>query len=291
MRGRPPTGWRAPGAIGLAALPSRSGDQDGRHRIWATDAQIRCELCSNPGAIFAQFNLTKHTTRVEESFVGRRLRRSAACDILADVQTEPHKTARCREQRDPNIEAKTRDVPPSLRLGGDGDRAPRPASETGLPGRRRRARPRAQEARDALAPCLDRPAGRRGDLPCGRDVQEPQPCRVPRDHGRQVPEGRPDAGHVRRHLGACLHRDEALPGHRPGPLRVRVRAQARLLAEPGRGPPLEDGPPDAARRPGLQQGRAQGEDPAPPRGRAPSRSPAGGGGTCRTQARQPRSSS
>ena len=61
MRGRPPTGWRAPGAIGLAALPSRSGDQDGRHRIWATDAQIRCELCSNPGAIFAQFNLTKHS--------------------------------------------------------------------------------------------------------------------------------------------------------------------------------------------------------------------------------------
>ena len=169
---------------------------------------------------------------------------------------------------------------------------PRPASETGLPGRRRRARPRAREARDALAPCLDRPAGRRGDPPpCGRDAQEPQPRRVPRDHGRQVPEGRPDAGHVRRHLGACLHRDEALPGHRPGPLRVRVRAQARLLAEPGRGPPLEDGPPDAARRPGLQQGRAQGEDPAPPRGRAPSRSPAGGGGTCRTQARQPRSSS
>ena len=93
------------------------------------------------------------------------------------MQTEPHKTARCREQRDPNIEAKTRDVPPSrerpsLRLGGDGDHAPRPASETGLPGRRRRARPRAREARDALAPCLDRPAGRRGDLPCGRDVQE-----------------------------------------------------------------------------------------------------------------------
>ena len=63
MRGRPPTGWRAPGAIGLATLPSRSGDQDGRHRIWATDAQIRCELCPNPGAIFAQFNLTKHTPR------------------------------------------------------------------------------------------------------------------------------------------------------------------------------------------------------------------------------------
>ena len=45
------------------------------------------------------------------------------------MQTEPHKTARCREQRDPNIEAKTRDVPPSreqpsLRLGGDGDHAP-----------------------------------------------------------------------------------------------------------------------------------------------------------------------
>ena len=66
MRGRPPTGWRAPGAIGLATLPSRSGDQDGRHRIWATDAQIRCEPCPNPGAIFAQFNLTKHILAAAE---------------------------------------------------------------------------------------------------------------------------------------------------------------------------------------------------------------------------------
>ncbi len=58
--------------------------------------------------------------------------------------------------------------------------------------------------------------------------------------------------------------DEALSGHRLGPPRVRVRAQARLLAGPGRGRLLEDDPPDAVRHPGVQQGRARGEDPASP---------------------------
>ena len=60
--------------------------------------------------------------------------------------------------------------------------------------------------------------------------------------------------------------DEVLPGHRLGPPRARVRAQARLLAGPGRGRLLEDDPPDAVRHPGVQQGRARGEDPAPPQG-------------------------
>ena len=50
--------------------------------------------------------------------------------------------------------------------------------------------------------------------------------------------------------------DEVLPGHRLGPPRVRVCAQARLLAGPGRGRLLEDDPPDAVRHPGVQQGRA-----------------------------------
>ena len=43
------------------------------------------------------------------------------------------------------------------------------------------------------------------------------------------------------------------------------RAQTRLPAGPGRELLLKDDPPDAARHPGLQQGRARGEDPAPPR--------------------------
>ena len=176
--------------------------------------------------------LTAHAGKAAEAAGHPRLATVATGsvhNILADAQTEPHKMAYHCECRDPNLEAKTRDVPPSRERpspvsAGTATPPPRPASETGLPGRRRRTRPRAQETRDALAPCLDRPAGRRGDLPCGRDAQEPQPRRVPRDHGRQVPEGRPDAGHARRRLGARLRRDEALPGHRPGPLRVRVHA-------------------------------------------------------------------
>ena len=50
--------------------------------------------------------------------------------------------------------------------------------------------------------------------------------------------------------------DEALSGHRLGPLRVRVRAQVQLLAGPGQERLLEDDPPDAVRHPGVQQGRA-----------------------------------
>ncbi len=182
-------------------------------------------------------------------------------------------------------------MPPSLRLGGDGDRAPRPASETGLPGRRRRARPRAREARDALAPCLDRPAGRRGDPPCGETHKSPNHAGFPGITGGKYPRGdltRVMSGDVSVHASAETRRYLATV---PGRFEFVSAPRHGSWLDTGRGPPLEDGPPDAARRPGLQQGRAQGEDPAPPRGRAPSRSPAGGGGTCRTQARQPRSSS
>ena len=53
----------------------------------------------------------------------------SARDILADAQTEPHKMAHCRERRDPNLEAKTRDVlllheQLSLRFDEDGNLIP-----------------------------------------------------------------------------------------------------------------------------------------------------------------------
>ena len=140
-------------------------------------------------------------------------------DIPADAQTEPHKMAHCCERRDPDLEAKTRDVPllheqPSFRLDEDGDpvpweegrearalshderpgirdareRRPRPAARRGRQGYGQ-ARLRVQEARDALPPRLDRPAGRRGDPARGRDAQELRLRRAPQDPGRQAPKG------------------------------------------------------------------------------------------------------
>ena len=87
-------------------------------------------------------------------------------------------------------------------------------------------------------------------------------CRARRDPNFEVK--RRDAPLPREQLS--FREDEVLPGHRLGPPRVRVRAQVRLLAGPGRGRFLEDDPPDAVRHPGVQQGRARGEDPAPPPG-------------------------
>ena len=141
----------------------------------------------------------------------------SAHDILADAQTEPHETAHCRERRDPNLEAKTRDVlllheQLSFRFDEDGDpvpweegqearvlsydekpgirdareHRPRPAARRGRQGHGR-ARPRAREARHPVAPRLDRPAGRRGDPARGRDAQELRLRRVPQDPRRQVP--------------------------------------------------------------------------------------------------------
>ena len=87
----------------------------------------------------------------------------SARDILADAQTEPHKMAYHCERRDPNLEAKTRDVPllheqPSFRLDEDGDLIPweegqeaRVLSHDEKPGirdaRERRPRPAARRER------------------------------------------------------------------------------------------------------------------------------------------------
>ena len=164
--------------------------------------------------------LTAHVRKVAEAAGHPRLATVATGtvhNILADAQTEPHKMAHYCERRDPNLEAKTRDVPLlheqlSFRFDEDGDpvpweegqearalsyderpgirdareRRPRPAARRGRQGHGR-GRLRAREARDALPPRLDRPAGRRGDPPRGRDAQELRLRRVPQDPGRQVP--------------------------------------------------------------------------------------------------------
>ena len=138
----------------------------------------------------------------------------SARDILADAQIKPHKMAYYCERRDPNFKAKMHNVlllykQLPFRFDEDGNLIPweegqeaRVLSHDEKPGirdaRERRPRPaarqghgqarlRAREARDALPPRLDRPAGRRGDPPRGRDAQELRLRRVPQDPGRQVP--------------------------------------------------------------------------------------------------------
>ena len=76
--------------------------------------------------------LTAHAGKVAEAAGHPRLATVATGsvhNILADAQTEPHKMAYHCERRDPNLEAKTRDVPllheqPSFRLDEDGDPVP-----------------------------------------------------------------------------------------------------------------------------------------------------------------------
>ena len=76
--------------------------------------------------------LTAHVRKVAEAAGHPRLATVATGsvhNILADAQTEPHKMAYHCERRDPNLEAKTRDVPllheqPSFRLDEDGDPVP-----------------------------------------------------------------------------------------------------------------------------------------------------------------------
>ena len=156
MRGRPPTGWRAPGAIGLATLPSRSGDQDGRHRIWATDAQIRCELCSNPGAIFAQFNLTKHTARTSPSGPGHpsgpmALREGARPQDPRDRPCDPSPSRPSRARRVPPRLGHAPGPPPAL-PSPSGTRARRGPVSLPLSPRARPPRPSRYHARHPASP-------------------------------------------------------------------------------------------------------------------------------------------
>ena len=108
------------------------------------------------------------------------------------------------------------------------------------------------DAPSLLASSLDRPAGRRDDPLAGETREDSDHAGLHGNTRAAGGGGRSDADRARRRVGAHPREGEAPPGHRPGPPRVRVRAQARLLAEPGRGPLLEDGPPDAALRSGSR---------------------------------------
>ncbi len=90
-------------------------------------------------------------------------------------------------------------------------------------------------ARDALAPRLDRPAGRRGDSPRGRDARGPRPRRAPRDPERQVPEGRP--------RGSCPATCRRAPLRRRGATWPPFRAASSSCPPPRHGswPDLVEG--------------------------------------------------
>ena len=159
-------------------------------------------------------------------------------------------------------------------------RRPRPAAWRGRQGHGQ-ARPR---AREALMPCRSSPRE--------RDARGSRLRRVSRDPTRQVPQGRLDADRARRRLGAHPREGEALPAVRPGPPRARVRVQAVVSGRTwsrasSRGRPAgRCAVSGYSARMSPRRGSC-----ATLRRRTPSRSPAGGGGACRTWARRPRSSS
>ena len=208
-------------ALSDGARSSRPREIDDADRAFVVD--LACQRPADLGHSAeprASDLLTAHAGKVAEAAGHPRLATVATGsvhDILADAQTEPHKMAYHCERRDPNLGARTRDVPlrrgqPPFRFDEDGDpvpweegrearvpshderpgirdvreRRPRPAARRGRQGHGQ-ARLRAREARDALPPRLDRPAGRRGDPARGRDAQELRLRRVPQDLGRQVP--------------------------------------------------------------------------------------------------------
>mgnify|MGYP000877488445 CR=1 FL=1 len=203
-------------ALSDGARSGRPREIDDADRAFVVD--LACQRPADLGhsaELWTNDLLTAHVRKVAEAAGHPRLATVATGsvhNILADAQTEPHKMAYHCERRDPNLEeAKTRDVlllheQPSFRFDEDGDPVPweegqeaRVPSHDERPGirdaRERRPRPaarqghgrgrlRARAARDALPPRLDRPAGRRGDPPRGRDAQELRPRRVPQDPGR-----------------------------------------------------------------------------------------------------------
>ena len=102
--------------------PRETGDAD---RAFVVD--LACQRPADLGHAAeprASDLLTAHAGKVAEAAGHPRLATVAtgsAHDILADAQTEPHETAHCRERRDPDLGAKTRDVllpreRPSLRF-------------------------------------------------------------------------------------------------------------------------------------------------------------------------------
>ena len=167
----------APSDGARSGRPRETGDAD---RAFVVDL-----ACQRPAGLGhsaeprASDLLWAHAGKVAEAAGHPRLATVAtgsAHDILADAQTEPHKTAHCCERRDPNFKAKMHNVlllheQPSFRFDEDGDpvpweegqearvlshdekpgirdareRRPRPAARRGRQGHGR-ARPRAREA-------------------------------------------------------------------------------------------------------------------------------------------------
>ena len=191
----------APSDGARSGRPRETGDAD---RAFVVDpARQRPAGLGHAAEPRASDLLWAHAGKVAEAAGHPRLATVAtgsAHNILADAQTEPHETAHCRERRDPDLGARTRDVlppreRPSLRLGGDGDpvpweegqearvpphderpgtrdareRRPRPAARRGRQGHGQ-ARPRAREALMRPRSSPGRPAGRRGDPARGRDA-------------------------------------------------------------------------------------------------------------------------
>ena len=110
--------------------PRETGDAD---RAFVVD--LACQRPADLGhaaELWTNDLLTAHVRKVAEAAGHPRLATVATGsvhDILADAQTEPHKMAHCRERRDPNLGARTRDVllpreQLSFRFDEDGDLIP-----------------------------------------------------------------------------------------------------------------------------------------------------------------------
>ncbi|WP_050342408.1 hypothetical protein [Olsenella sp. oral taxon 807] len=138
------------------------------------------------------------------------------------MQTELHKTARCREQRDPNIEAKTRDVPPSRErpfpvsagtATAPSGLRPRPGSQGGAVGR---DHGRGRLGTLSLLASIDLPAGEATSL-AGETHKSPNHAGFPGITGGKYPRG--DLTRVM-----------------PGDVSVRASAETRryLATVPGR---------------------------------------------------------
>ena len=200
--------------------------------------------------------------------------------------------ANCRERRDPDPGAKSRDAPSHDEgLGTRDARAPPPTCGPRPAARvMRAAGARSGEAtgtggsgRSLLASANRRPARQ---PPRGRDTREPDHAGLP-----GIPGGRRPRGNLTRVVSSDM--SARPPQRRDSTCRTSRAASCpcpRTGTAPSRtwpGPPLGDGPPNASRHPGLERGRARGVLRHLGR-RAPSWSSTGGGGACRTQARRPK---